>query len=101
MHRVFSANGHWTNFSLFSPTQAQRRAFAGKQVTMAAPKAAITSRRSVLEPWGDVAPHLVPPGGTQTVAALRAQMADAPGQGAERVDVPSWPVSAGPVGASS
>lgn len=44
------------------------------------PHPGIASRRSVLEPWGDLSPELVLPGLDQTVAALRSEALPLEGQ---------------------
>ena len=44
------------------------------------PHPGFPTRRSVLEPWGDVAGDLIPIGGTETIRDLRARQQSAPGQ---------------------
>ena len=52
---------------------------------LSGPHPGIGSRRSVLEPWGDVAPSLIVPGLGRTVAELRFDAASLPGQEVRRL----------------
>ena len=51
------------------------------------PHPGLASRRSVLEPWADVAPGLVVPGAVEPLCTLRARAASFPGQAVRRVEV--------------
>ncbi len=52
---------------------------------LSVPHPGIRSRRSVLEPWGEVAPSLIVPGLERTVGDLRFDAASLPGQEVRRL----------------
>ena len=50
------------------------------------PHVGITTRRSVLEPWADLAPGLVVPGTSEPLLVLRNRARDLLGQAVRRVE---------------